>query len=276
MSSCSSGVWPLRAEEVAERPDVLLQAAVGRVAAVAAEDLRLGLAGHVAVLVGVAEEEFARLQRAARAGRRLVARALDDRLRHPVAVAEVVVRVVERRGRVEVERREHLRPLATRDEGPMLRLAAIALRAIAGEEDGDGVQVRAGQAAHPVVGVIGARVAEDLGAGDHALLELLGERAQRRLVHSQRPQAVPGEAHGHPAVVLVHRGARLGGRLHRRQEAREPAPPGRGAAEGQELIARRHRRCPGEQDVLDVVEFQHVASSPWTTASGRASWRRPP
>ena len=116
------------AQEVAERPDVLLQAAVGRVAAVAAEDFRLGLAGHVAVLVGIAEDEFARLQRAARAGRRLVARALDDRLRQPVAVAEVVVRVVERRGGVEVERREHLHPLASRDECSMLRLAALALR----------------------------------------------------------------------------------------------------------------------------------------------------
>ena len=54
------GRLAVRAEEVAERPDVLLQPAVGRVAAVAAEDLRLGLAGHVAVLVGVAEEELAR------------------------------------------------------------------------------------------------------------------------------------------------------------------------------------------------------------------------
>jgi hypothetical protein len=78
------------------------------------------LAGHVAVFVGVAEDEFARLQRTARAGRRLVARALDDRLREPVTVTEVVVRVVERRGGVEVERREHLHSLASRDEFSML------------------------------------------------------------------------------------------------------------------------------------------------------------
>src|SRR3954452_1522515 len=65
----------IRAEEVAEGADVLLQAAVGGVGAVAAEGFRIGLAGDVAVLVGVAEEELARLQRAARAGRRLVARA---------------------------------------------------------------------------------------------------------------------------------------------------------------------------------------------------------
>src|SRR6185312_17293548 len=108
----------------------------------------------------------------ARAGRRLVARALDDRLREPVTVAEVVVRVVERRGGVEVERREHLHPFASRDEPSMLGLATLALRTIAGEEDGDGVEVRAGQASHPMVGVIRARVAQDLRPGDHALLEL--------------------------------------------------------------------------------------------------------
>ena len=101
--------------------------------------------------------------------------ALDDRLRQPVAVAEVVVRVVERRGGLEVERREHLHPLAPRDEFSCSACAALALRDVAGEEDGDGVEVRAGQASHPVVGMIRARVAEDLRAGDHALLELLRE-----------------------------------------------------------------------------------------------------
>ena len=78
----------------------------------------------------------------------------------------MVVRVVERRRRVEVERREHLDALALRDELLVLRLrSARARAAIAGEEDGDGVEVRTGQAADPVVGMIRAGVAEDLGAG---------------------------------------------------------------------------------------------------------------
>ncbi len=144
----------------------------------------------------------------------------------------------------------------------MLRLAALALCTIAGEEYGDGVEVRARQASHPMVGMIRTRVAEDLCPGDHALLELFGKRAQRRRIHPQCPQTVPGEAHGHPAAVFVHRGASLGGRLHRRQDTREPTPPGRGIAEGQELIARRERRRTGEQDVLNVVEFQHVRIAP--------------
>ena len=113
-----------------------------------------------------------------------------------------------------------------------------------------------------MVGLIRTRVAEDLRPGDHALLELFRERVQGRRIHAQRPQTVPGEAHSHPAPVFGHRGASLGGRLHRRQDTREPRLPGRGIAKGQELIARRERRCPGEQDVLNVVEFQHVASPP--------------
>ena len=206
------------AQEVSKCSHVLLQAAVGSVAAVAAEDFRLGLAGQVPVFVGVAEDEFARLQEPARAGRRFVARPLDDRLREPVAVTEVVVRVVERRGGVEVERREQLHSLASSDEFSMLRLATLALRAIAGKEYDDGVEVRAGQASNPMVGVIRTRVAKDLRPGDHALLELFGERVQRRRIHPQRPQTVPREGDGHPTLVLLDRGASLGGRLHRRQD----------------------------------------------------------
>ena len=58
------------------------------------------LAGHVAGFVGVAEDELARLQRPARAGRRLVARPLDDGLGEPVMVTEMVVCIVERWDRV--------------------------------------------------------------------------------------------------------------------------------------------------------------------------------
>ena len=52
----------------------------------------------------------------------------------------------------------------------MLGYAAPALRGVAGEQDDDGVEVRAGEATDPVVGVILSGVAEDLRPGDHALL----------------------------------------------------------------------------------------------------------
>ena len=112
------------------------------------------------------------------------------------------------------------------------------------------------------VGLIRTRVAEDLSPRDHALLEFFWESVQRRRIYSQSPQTVPGEAQSHPPPVFGHRGASYGGRLHRRQDTREPSPSGRAIAKGQKLILCRERRCPGEQDVLNVVEFQHVAMPP--------------
>ena len=66
----------------------------------------------------------------------------------------------------------------------MLRQASLALRFIAGEQDDDRVEVRAGQAADPVVWMVLSGVAEHLRARNHALLELFGESGQRSLVHT--------------------------------------------------------------------------------------------
>ena len=111
----------------------------------------------------------------------------------------------------------------------MLRPAALALRRVAGEQDDDGVEVGAGEPADPVVGMVRAGVAEHLRAGHHALPELLGKRGERGLVHAERPQAVPGEGHRHPALARGDRCLDLGGRLHLVEDARRarPVPPAR-------------------------------------------------
>ena len=108
----------------------------------------------------------------------ILAGAFDDRLRKPVVIAEVIVRIVERRGRLHVQGREHLHAVALRDELCVLHLATPALRGVAGEQDRDGVEVRAGQTAHPVVRMIHPGIPEHLRAGDHALLEFLRERGK--------------------------------------------------------------------------------------------------
>ena len=90
--------------------------------------------------------------------------------------------------------------MALRDEFVVLYLAATTLGSIAGEQDGDGVKVRPGEASHPVVRMVLSGVAEHLGAGDHALLELFGERGQRSLIDAKRAQAVPGEGHASPSA----------------------------------------------------------------------------
>ena len=115
-----------------------------------------------------------------------IAAAFDHRLREPVAIAEVVVCIIKRRRRFQVQGREHLHAFAPRDELVVLYLAALSLGSIAGEQDRDGVKIRAGEAAHPVVRMIFSGVAEHLRAGDHALLELFGERGQRSFIHAQR------------------------------------------------------------------------------------------
>ena len=61
----------------------------------------------------------------------------------------------------------------------MLPDATLALRDIPGEEDDDGMEIRTGQAADPMVGVIGACIVEYPRPGRHALAELFGEGRQR-------------------------------------------------------------------------------------------------
>jgi hypothetical protein len=152
------------------------------VTAVVRENFGLRQIGRRPVLVRIAKDELARLQWCAGTWRRLFARAVDDRLRQPIAVTKVVVRVVEWWSRLDVQRRKRLHAFATGDELVVLRLTARALAGVAGEQDSDRVGVGARQAAHPVLRMIRPRVAQHLGARGHALLELIGKSGERTLV----------------------------------------------------------------------------------------------
>lgn len=68
------------------------------------------------LFVRVAEEELTRIERCARAGRRHLARTLDDRLRQTVSVAKVFMGILVRRSCLQVQVREDLhagRPVET-------------------------------------------------------------------------------------------------------------------------------------------------------------------
>src|SRR5215471_17318213 len=82
-------------QKVTEGSHVLLEPAVGEIAPVLGKDLGLGLTDRRAIFVRIAEDELAGLQGRAGARRRHVSRALDDWLREPVAVTEMVVGIVE-------------------------------------------------------------------------------------------------------------------------------------------------------------------------------------
>ncbi len=107
--------------------------------------------GSEAVFVGIAKNELAWLQRLAGPWRRFDAVSLDRRLRQPVAVAEMLVRVGERRKRLEVEHGEDLDAGAAGDELPVLQDAPVVLRFVARKEDDDGMQIGAREARRPNV-----------------------------------------------------------------------------------------------------------------------------
>src|SRR6185437_15120454 len=95
------------AQELAEPADVLLQAAIGHVTAVARESFGLREVGGRPSFVRVTEDEFTRFQWRAGARSRILATAFNDRLRESIAIAEMVVRIDEWRYGREVKRREH-------------------------------------------------------------------------------------------------------------------------------------------------------------------------
>ena len=141
----------------------------------------------------------------------------------------------------------------------MLYLAAATLGCIAGEQDGDGVKVRAGEASHPVVRMIFSGVAEHLRAGNHALLELFGERGQRTLIDAKCAQAVPGEGQRHPPLVFVDRSRDFRGRLRLLMNRRQPCPSARAVAKRKKFVSSRERGRSSQQNVLDVFVFKHRA-----------------
>ena len=236
---------------------MLLQPPIRHVTPVARQHLRLGKIGDRAVLVRIAEDELARFQRGTGAGGRFLAGALHHRLRQPVPEPEMVVGVVERRCRVEVEVGQTPDAVGSRQQLVVLGDRAPALLVGAGEQDRDRVQVLTGQAADPAFGSGRAGVAEDVRAGRHPLAELVGKGGKGLLGHAERAKAIPRERQRDPAIRAIHGGPHIRRRLHLVQQLGQPRPATCGGVERQELVAPGDRRSAGQQDVLDIVELKH-------------------
>ena len=196
------------------------------------------------------------LERAARSRRGIFTRTFDDRLRKPVPITEMIVGVVERRHGLEVQRRENLHALARDYQLLVFRHTAVMFGIVPREQDDDGMKRGIGESANPVVGMVGARIAQHLRPGHHPLAKLLRESSQATRDPGPARQPVPGEGHCHPAPVLVDRRAGLAGRLDLAGDRREPGASGSAVMEGQELVAPGQGGRAREQDVLDVVEFK--------------------
>ena len=168
---------------VAEQSNVLLQPPVGHVASIAAQDFWLRQIGRP-VLVGIAEDELSRLQRRAGPRRRLFTRSLDHQLRQPVPEPEVIMCIIERRRRVQIQHRQTAHTLAPGHKLVVFSRGASMFGVIAREQDRDCVQVTACQTADPVVRVVSPGIAQDVCPSRHALAKRLRESCQGFLGHS--------------------------------------------------------------------------------------------
>ena len=254
---------------------MLLQAAVRHEAAVAGQDLGLRQVRDRPILIRVSEDELARFQRCARTRRGFLTRALHHRLRQPVAETEVVVGVVERRRRVQVEERQAADAVGAGEQLVVVVDGYPRLLVVAGEQDRDCVHIVAREAAHPVVRVIRARVSENIGARRHPFAELVGKTGQGLLGYAERAQPGPRERQRDPPSAFVHGFGCVGCGLHEVEQFRQPRSATGLCVERQKLIPPRDRGRSGQKDVLNVVEFEHPCR-PRATASGRACPRRRP
>ena len=105
----------------------------------------------------------------------------------------MVVGIVERRRRVEIEDRQTAHAVGPGQQLVVLGDGASALLLGAREQDRDRVQVLTGQAADPMLGRRGAGVTEDVRPGRHPLAELVGKAGQGLVVDAECAQPIPGE-----------------------------------------------------------------------------------
>jgi len=118
----------------------------------------------------------------------------------------------------------------------------------------DGRLVAGSEAA---LGRVRTGIAEHLRPRRHTLLELLGKRSERGLIQSERPKAVPRESRCHPALVLIDVVTHRRSGVNLLLDCRHPGAAAGSIAKGQKLVAGRERRGARQQQVLDVVEFEH-------------------
>ena len=142
----------------------------------------------------------------------------------------------------------------------VLAPASLTLLNVAGKEDHDGMEVRTGEASHPVIRMAGAGGADDAGAGCHALAELLGEGRERGLINAERSKAVPRKSDAYPSGVrLVGLEACSGADFI--EQAFQPRAASCGALKGEEFISRCERARAPHQEMLNIVELKHCHHS---------------
>src|SRR5438270_12960319 len=109
----------------------------------------------------------------------------------------MVMRISKRRDGSYIEGRENLYPRSLFQICIVLLSTAQTRRLIAREQNDDCMQVRAVQAAFPVIGVICAGVPEHLRTGNHDLPKLFRKGGERSFVDPERLQSCTGVCNRH-------------------------------------------------------------------------------
>jgi hypothetical protein len=119
------------------------------------------------------------------------------------------------------------------------------------------MQLGAGSLVHPVRRIIRSGVTEDRRPRRHALAKLLWKRGEDPILYPERPEAVTGEGHGDPPLILFHGFAHGLRRMDPAQYLGQPRPAAGGIPEREELVATGQCGGTGQQDVLDIVKLEH-------------------
>src|SRR5262249_39401195 len=139
----------------------------------------------------------------------------------------------------------------------MLPRTALALCGIASKENSDRMQVGAGETTCPMIGMVGASVAEHLRPSRHALTKLFRKCSKRGVAHPKGAEPGPREGNGRPARLRLGQTPGRLGRGHLIEDACEPCPSVRRLAKGEKFVSTGESRHPRDQNVLDVLKFKH-------------------
>jgi hypothetical protein len=135
--------------------------------------------------------------------------------------------------------------------------AAFPFFHVTREEDHDRVKIRARKMAYPVIRMIRTGVAEDGGAGRHPLTKLFRERRQGGVLDPQGAQAVPRERDGDPAGIDVAAGVEYVAPTDPINDAGQPGATLIRPAKAEEAVSCGERPRPRQQEVLNIVKFEH-------------------
>src|SRR5215467_14637336 len=134
---------------------MLLHPEVGDIAAVLGKNVGLWHTGGQTLLIGVAKKEFTWFKRRPRARYRLHSRPFDHGLRESVAVTEVFVCIVKRRGSFQIEGGKEFDSIALRHIAFVLLSAPLTFGDIACKQYGNSMKVWTCQASNPVIRMVG-------------------------------------------------------------------------------------------------------------------------